>query len=33
MSKKYMIAMFFIGIVWGWGLIAIIEVYKLERIE
>ena len=26
MSKKYMIAMFFIGIVWGWGLIAIIGV-------
>jgi hypothetical protein len=26
MSKRYMIAMFFIGIVWGWGLIAIIGV-------
>jgi hypothetical protein len=26
MSKKYMIAMFFIGIVWGWGLIAMIGV-------
>ena len=26
MRKRYMIAMFFIGIVWGWGLIAIIGV-------
>jgi hypothetical protein len=26
MSKRYMIAMFFIGIVWGWGLIAMIGV-------
>ena len=26
MNKTYMIAFFFLGIVWGWGLIAIIGV-------
>jgi|TARA_R110002124_G_scaffold96616_1_gene241419 hypothetical protein len=26
MNKTYMIAFFFIGIAWGWGLIAIIGV-------
>tara|TARA_B110000285_G_scaffold213958_1_gene258831 strand:+ start:3433 stop:3618 length:186 start_codon:yes stop_codon:yes gene_type:complete len=24
--KRYMLAMFFIGIVWGWGLVAITSV-------